>query len=261
MTEHECSWEELRDKATFFDPGCSLKALEILQGTIASAQNEHQATILKHADAPLGELGGLDIRVFSCFLMVGLVPPMSHFFQAVMAAFSLHLAQLHPNTLLGLAIFQHFCETFMGVLPSVALFRRYFYPRVELGNRVAKAVSFCRRVNQADQFIPTTKKKKWDEWRHQWVFMHFPTMDDCPHKPDGPCERHAQWGKKSVREADLDPICARISRLVDSGMKGEHVVMQFIDHCIAPSKSGHIPCGSTKESTIASAFLQGRGRP
>ena len=114
MTERECLWDELKDKAAFFDPGCSLKSLEILQGTVASAQNEHQATVLKHADAPPGELGGLDIRVFSCFLIAGLVPLMSHFFQAVMAAFSLRLAQLHPNALLGLAIFQHFCETFMG---------------------------------------------------------------------------------------------------------------------------------------------------
>ena len=53
-------------------------------------------------------------------------------------------------------------------------------------------------------------------------------------EPDGPCERQAQWGEMSVGDAGLDPICARISWLVDSGMKGEHVVAHFIDHCIAP---------------------------
>ena len=128
MTNRELFWEEMKNKAAFFDPGCNLKSMESLLGAIASEDIEHRATVPQHAEAPPSDLGSLDIRVFSCFLILGLVPPMSHFFQAVMAAFSLHLAQLHPNALLGLAIFQHFCETFVGVLPSIALFRHYFYP-------------------------------------------------------------------------------------------------------------------------------------
>ena len=105
VTNHEHLWEEMKDKAAFFDPGCSLKSLENFLGAVASEDNEHWATVLQHAKAPPSGLTRLDIRVFSCFLILGLVPPMSHFFQAVMAAFSLRLAQLHPNALLGLAIF------------------------------------------------------------------------------------------------------------------------------------------------------------
>ena len=94
----------------------------------------------------------------------------------------------------------------MGVLPSVALFHHYFYPRVEPGNHVAGAVTFCRRGNQADQFIPTTKNKKWEEWCHRWMFVRFPAAADCLQEPDGPCERQAQWSEKSIGDADLAPI-------------------------------------------------------
>ena len=52
--------------------------------------------------------------------MAGLVPPISAVFLAVMSSYDLRLAQLRPNAVLAMAIFQHFCETFVGVLPSVA---------------------------------------------------------------------------------------------------------------------------------------------
>ena len=110
---------------------------------------------------------------------------MSAFFHAMMASYGLRLAQLHPNAVLGFSIFQYFCETFVGVHPSVALFRHYFYPRVETGDHVSGAVSFCRRANQSDQFIPTTRNKRWEEWRHQWVFVRFPLADDCLAEPVG----------------------------------------------------------------------------
>ena len=79
MTDREHLWEELKDKAAFFDPGCSLGSLENFLGAVALEDNEHRATVLQHAKAPPSGLTGLDIRVFSCCLMSWLVPPMSHF--------------------------------------------------------------------------------------------------------------------------------------------------------------------------------------
>lgn len=43
-----------------------------------------------------------------------------------MAAYQLKVAQLHPTSLFLLAVFQFLCEGFVGVMPSVALFRHYF---------------------------------------------------------------------------------------------------------------------------------------
>ena len=117
MSDSERLWEEMRDKAAFFDPGCSLGCLKNYVGSIASEYNEHQGNIMQHAKAPPSGLTGLDIRVFSCFLISGLVPPMSYFFQAVMAAFSLRLAQLHPNALLALSTFRLLLHPIYRITP------------------------------------------------------------------------------------------------------------------------------------------------
>ena len=54
------------------------------------------------------------------------------FLHVVLGTYGLALAALHPNAQLLLAIFQHFCETYVGVKPNVALFCHYFCPRVEV---------------------------------------------------------------------------------------------------------------------------------
>ena len=48
---------------------------------------------------------------------------------AVLEAFGLRMLLLHPNAVLILATFAHTCEAFVGVMPSVALFRHYFMSR------------------------------------------------------------------------------------------------------------------------------------
>ena len=50
LSAGECSWEELRTSEAFFDTGYSKKAVVDLRGDIATAQNEHGATVLHHAD-------------------------------------------------------------------------------------------------------------------------------------------------------------------------------------------------------------------
>jgi hypothetical protein len=58
--------------------------------------------------------------------MVGMVPPMSLFLHVVLTTFGLVLAHLHPNSILALAIFRHFCGAFIWVQYFVPLFC-YFY--------------------------------------------------------------------------------------------------------------------------------------
>jgi hypothetical protein len=65
----------------------------------------------------------LDMRIFACFLMAGMEPLLLSFLCAILEEYGLLLSQLHPNSLLALSIFQYLCEAFVGVNPSVALFR------------------------------------------------------------------------------------------------------------------------------------------
>ena len=104
--------------------------------------NGHGASVC-HAAGATGLLTR-DVQLFSCFVAAGLVPPASLFFLAVVASFGLHISHLHPNAMLTLAIFQHLCEGFVGIRPSVALFRHFFRPQVEEGS-VAGAVKWMLR--------------------------------------------------------------------------------------------------------------------
>ena len=65
-----------------------------LRWLVAGPNNEHGATMLKPVSAQ--PLEG-DVPIFTCFLKMGLVPPLSEFLVAMMESYGLHLAQLHPN--------------------------------------------------------------------------------------------------------------------------------------------------------------------
>ena len=72
---------------------------------MASKGNENGHTVLHEAGAPARKLNAQDVRVFVCFLLAGMVPPLSAFMVAVLGEHGLILAQLHPNAVLLLAIF------------------------------------------------------------------------------------------------------------------------------------------------------------
>ncbi|KAE8784902.1 hypothetical protein D1007_41433 [Hordeum vulgare] len=56
----------------------------------------------------------------------GLVPPFSPFFTAILNHYGVQALDLHPNFVLLLSAFAFYCKAFMGVRPSVALFRQFF---------------------------------------------------------------------------------------------------------------------------------------
>lgn len=78
----------------------------------------------------MGDPAEDETPLFINFIMVGLVPPFLNFFYAVMESYALRLLQIHPNSILVLSIFAHLCEMFIEVMSHVALFRRFYYPRI-----------------------------------------------------------------------------------------------------------------------------------
>ena len=69
-----------------------------------------------------GPLQDGELVTFHDFSVMGLLPPFSDFFIAVLEAFGRHMLHLHLNAVLILATFAHASEAFVGVMPSVALF-------------------------------------------------------------------------------------------------------------------------------------------
>jgi hypothetical protein len=89
---------------------------------------------LKRGLMPLANLAPGDFVFFSAYALAGLVPLVSSFFLMLLEFYGLQLQHLSPNSITLVAIFVYLCEMFVGVRPSVRLFRRFF---------VMKAASQC----------------------------------------------------------------------------------------------------------------------
>ena len=90
-------------------------------------------TVLHRGDAFPVLYHAREVVTFLSLLLVGLAPPFSPFMMAVLEEFALHLVHLTPSVVLTLALFAHACEAFVGVRPSVELFR-HFYSVVRSGS-------------------------------------------------------------------------------------------------------------------------------
>ncbi|KAE8817878.1 retrotransposon unclassified [Hordeum vulgare] len=81
-------------------------------------------------------------RFFLHNIFAGLVPPFSSFFTAILNHYGIQALQLQPNSVLLLSIFAFYCEAFLGVQPSVALFRHFFSLRLHDDAHLLACVSF-----------------------------------------------------------------------------------------------------------------------
>ena len=98
---------------------------------------------------------------------VGLVPPFSDLFYEVLDHYGLQALHLHPNSVLLLSIFAYYCEAYLGVMPSVALLRHFFFLRVSEGH-ISRCANFVAS-GKANSISSTGKRA--DNIRSKWVMM------------------------------------------------------------------------------------------
>ena len=118
--------------------------------------------------------------IFLHTLFAGLVPPFSHFLMAILDTYQIQLLHLHPNSILILSIFAYLCEAYIGVRPSVDLFRSIYALRLTAGNEWTGSVSFRINDSMSKIYIPimwqgenavTKVTKKVDGFRKRWLFV------------------------------------------------------------------------------------------
>ena len=234
MSTSDLLQEEWKNARAFFPPGClQEEATRLARNSTARAANEHGESVVLSADTPANACTPLDIPIFQCFIRAGLVPPMSPFLRAVLEKYGLCLAQLHPSAVVTLAFFQHLCEAFVGVTPSVALFRHFFVPRVEAGDPTSGSVRFFLRLGRAEDFIPLAQKQ-WDDWRREWVFVRFPEPHAALSVPTSAVGRRDNWDELGPRDADFAPVRTKIFNLKQQGLTQRHVVAHYLGNRLAP---------------------------
>ena len=68
-----------------------------------------------------------EMVVFKDYFWCGLGFPVHPFLRDLLELWVVSLCNLHPNTILHISIFIHFCEAYLGILPHFNLFRHLFW--------------------------------------------------------------------------------------------------------------------------------------
>jgi hypothetical protein len=100
-------------------------------------------------------------------IVAGLVPPFSAFFLALHVHLGVQVLHIHPKSLTILAIFAFWCEAFVGLRPSVALFRHFYNVRINDDGLRARCMTF----HLDRRWIDMDWEKKVDDFCQRWIFM------------------------------------------------------------------------------------------
>jgi hypothetical protein len=176
-----------------------------------------------------------DFVFFATYALAGLVPPLSSFFLTLLEYYGLQLHHLSPNSIALVAIFVHLCEMYVGVRPSVRLFRCFF---------VLKAVSthppligghyFQRRTSGHTRYITPVSPGRWERWREDWALVQANVHDRLTLPIGGLTVDRTKWGKDPTLEPGFDPVLDRIQYLAENGLTSLMVLHDFLSKCLAP---------------------------
>ncbi|KAK1614281.1 hypothetical protein QYE76_019798 [Lolium multiflorum] len=116
----------------------------------------------------------MEYRVsFVDHLIRGLSAPIHPFLRGLVFVYGLQLHHLTPNSILHISIFITLCESFLGVQPNWALWKRIFFCRRNGSPNVAYnigGVVICVRpdVEYFDVKFPDSVQG----WRKKWLYIH-----------------------------------------------------------------------------------------
>jgi hypothetical protein len=85
---------------------------------------------------------------------------------------------LSPNFITLVVIFVHLCEMFVGVRPSVRLFRRFFILKVVSQHpSLIGGYYFQRQTQGHAHYITPVSPGRWERWREDWALVQADTHD------------------------------------------------------------------------------------
>jgi hypothetical protein len=224
--------------------------LEELRVVAASATNEHGATRMKPANIADLTPRNSYYPVFRHSLFAGLVPPFSAFFLKVLEFYQIQLLHLHPNSILILSIFAFLCEAYIGIRPSVALFRSFYALRNTAPTERTGCVSFRIADGMGGTYIPiawegeeavTSVKKRVDEFRMRWFFVKTGQADHFFEIPDAPPQKRNCWSSRTFTGPGEEAVADRLEELRKAGLTGQMVALEFIRRRIAPLQAHSQP--------------------
>jgi hypothetical protein len=173
--------------------------------------------------------------IFYGHAQMGLNFPLSPFLKAVLDFYGVKVNDLTPNSMLMLATFAYLCEAFVGVPPSVTLWRHFFTLQAKGKGQVFGGLSFQRRRNPRTKYLPSDFEGKWENWRQSWAYITLEEPEPRMEVPHGVPkydidesnivpEMHSEWA----------PVLKRISDLGEQGLHTTMLLSDFIWRRFAP---------------------------
>jgi hypothetical protein len=121
---------------------------------------------VKSGATSLANMRSWDFIFFVVYTLAGLVPPLSSFFLTLMEYYGLQLQHLSPNSIALVAIFVHLCKMYVGVRPSVRLFRRFFMLKAASTRPPLIGVHYFQRWTPGHaRYIAPVSPGRWQRWR------------------------------------------------------------------------------------------------
>ncbi|KAE8803586.1 hypothetical protein D1007_20537 [Hordeum vulgare] len=159
-------------------------------------------------------------------VFVGLVPPFSLFFTAILNHYGIQTLHLQPNSILLLSVFAFYCEAFIGVRTSMALFGYFFSPRLQNGAHLSAGVSF---VAAESGNLLLKAGKKVENFRHRWVLMSLkdatPRLEESEELP----EKTSVWSLAKLSDPRAAPILEHFSHDISAKrLTGGVIVKEFL---------------------------------
>jgi hypothetical protein len=185
---------------------------------------------------------------FTAYFYYGLVPPFSEFFVEMMYTYGFHLLDFTPNAMTCMAVFAHMCENFVGVLPSVALFRHYFTPHIK-ADVLSGCITWIPRDENA--YLPGLPYQKWNEWRGEWCWIKEKDFPEFCHPRTARVERGTDWSSFAADDKKFTIATTGILHLKAPGLTAEMVGLTSFTAALLLSRTRAGPPGTTRMRQIS----------
>src|SRR4051812_31226636 len=203
---------------------------------MAAARGIDGARVFKVGSATPEGRGSAFYPLFVSSITAGLVPPFSEFFLAVLRHYDLQALHLHPNSILLLAIFDYYCEAHVGVQPSVALLRHYFYLRVTRGSPSACA-GF---VACGGAITISSPGKRIEGFRSKWVLVDAGRIHPRLILPMEKPVSSSDWCRAEITDPRAKPVLEKMdadlkpASVAAAKLTGASLLREFLEHQLAP---------------------------
>ncbi|KAE8798610.1 hypothetical protein D1007_26095 [Hordeum vulgare] len=163
---------------------------------------------------------------FLHIVFAGFVSRFFSFFTGILNHYGIQALHLQPNSILLLSVFAFYCEAFVGLRPSIALFRHFFSLHLHEGTQLSVCISF--KAAECGNLLMKAGKKV-ENFRHRWVLMSLKDANPWLDEPNGLPEKISVWSSAKLSDHRAAPIMERFSRDISAKrLTGGMIVKEFL---------------------------------